>query len=129
MRLLIRKLSLPVANPPSISAHRSDSAVVALWLVLLAGVIALPYATQSPTLGDDLIRFTVRLALAYYAVAAALMLLLRADEWRATAGRGRLARWCWTLAWAAYLVHLGMAFHHYHAWSHDAAVEHTRQVS
>jgi hypothetical protein len=41
----------------------------------------------------------------------------------------RLARWCWTLAWAAYLVHLAMAFHHYHHWSHAHAVEHTRSVS
>lgn len=129
MRLLFRRLSLPYANPPSASALRSDSAVVALWLVLLASVIALPYVTRSPTLGDDLIRFTVRLALVYYAAAVTLMLLMRADECPATAGRGRLARWCWTLAWAAYLVHLGMAFHHYHSWSHDSAIEHTRQVS
>jgi hypothetical protein len=103
--------------------------MIALWLVLLAGVISVPYATQSPSLGDDLTRFTVRLSLVYYASAASLMLLLQADDWRATAGRGRLTRWCWTLAWAAYLVHLGMAFHYFHSWSHDAAVEHTRAVS
>jgi hypothetical protein len=56
------------------------------------------------------------------------MLRLQPLEWTAT-GRGQLARWCWTLAWSAYLVHLAMAFHHYHHWSHADAVEHTRAVS
>jgi hypothetical protein len=127
--LLFRSGSLLPSAAPFLSAKRCDLVMVASWLVLLAGVIALPYATQSPTLGDDLIRFTIRLALVYYVLAASLMLRLPAGDWRASAGRGRLARWCWTLAWAAYLVHLGMAFHHYHSWSHAAAVEHTRQVS
>lgn len=103
--------------------------MVSIWLILLILVVAGPYVTHSPTLGDDLTRYTVRLALVYYAAAATLMLLLRGDEWGAAAGRGRLARWCWTLAWATYLVHLAMAFHYYHRWSHAAAVEHTRQVS
>src|SRR5262249_2105434 len=37
---------------------------------------------------------------------------------------GRAARLCWLLAWLAYVVHLGMAFHHYHGWSHADAVAH-----
>jgi hypothetical protein len=101
---------------------------VSLWVVLLAALVASPYATGSSDIGDDLTRSTVRLSLAYYAVAAGLMLLLRPDEWLSR-GRGRLARTCWTLAWGAYLVHLGMAFHFYHHWSHANAVEHTREVS
>jgi hypothetical protein len=100
-----------------------------IWLALLAVILAAPTALQSPTPGDDLTRNTVRLALLYYAAAASLMLLLRPEEWSAHSGRGWLARWCWTLAWAAYLIHLAMAFHHYHDWSHAAAVEHTREVS
>jgi hypothetical protein len=102
---------------------------VFLWLALLAAILGVPYLVVSPTLGDDLIRNTVRLALLYYAVAAGLMLRLRPGEWAADSTRGRRARWCWTLAWAAYLVHVGMAFHHYHGWSHAHAVEHTRAVS
>ncbi len=107
----------------------SDVAMVMVWLVLLGGTISIPYALQSPTLGDDLTRYTVRLSLLYYAMAATMMLLLRKPEWFALSGRGRLARWCWTLAWSSYLVHLAMAFHHYHHWSHADAVEHTRAVS
>jgi hypothetical protein len=56
------------------------------------------------------------------------MLSLSPGEWTA-AGRGRLARCCWSLAWLAYVVHVGMAFHHYHGWSHANAVRHVRDVS
>jgi hypothetical protein len=102
---------------------------ISAWAVLLAGILTQPYLTRSPTLGDDLTRHTVRLALLYYGVAVVLLLHLRPEDWFATTGRGRLARWCWSLGWAAYVVHLGMAFHFYHGWSHRAAVAHVEQVS
>jgi hypothetical protein len=124
--------SYPIAQSPARSQlplRRPDVAMIVSWLVLLGATVSLPYLLQSPTLGDDLTRYTVRLALLYYAVAATLMLLLHRDEWLAGTGRGRLARWCWTLAWSSYLVHLAMAFHHYHHWSHADAVEHTRAVA
>jgi hypothetical protein len=100
-----------------------------VWLALLAGVFLLPRAAGAPDPGDDFVRNTVRLALLYYAAAVSLMLFLGPADWAAGTGRGRLARWCRTLAWAAYLVHLGMAFHYYHHWSHADAVRHTREVS
>jgi hypothetical protein len=100
----------------------------ATWVLGLTAVIVFPYATDSTSAGDDLTRNTVRLALAYYALAAGVMLLLQPSEWTGQ-GRGRLARICWTLAWAAYLVHLAMAFHFYHHWSHTDAIRHTREVS
>ncbi len=99
------------------------------WLLLLSAVIAWSYLSASESLADDLTRFTVRLALAYYAVAATLMLLLNKEDWTAGTVPGRLARWCWTLAWGTYLVHLYMAFGHYHHWSHADAVAHTQEVS
>jgi hypothetical protein len=55
--------------------------------------------------------------------------MLRLAPSERPAGRVRLARWCWTLAWATYLIHLGMAFHHYHHWSHSDAVAHTEEAS
>jgi hypothetical protein len=106
-----------------------DWLLPATWLLALTATIGYPYASSSSHLADDLTRFTVRLALVYYAAAATLMLLLGRDEWPASSGRGRAARWCWTLAWATYVVHLLMAFGPYHHWSHAAAVEHTQQVS
>jgi hypothetical protein len=99
------------------------------WLVLLSAVLCWPHLTQSATLGEDLTRNTVRVSLLFYAAAAVLMLRLQPGEWDATTARGRLARWLWTLSWVAYLVHLGMAFHHYHRWSHAAAVEHVERIA
>jgi hypothetical protein len=98
------------------------------WFALLAWVLILPWVLDAADPGDDLIRNTIRLSLLYYAGALNLMLWLRPAEWTAT-GRGRLARVCWTMAWFTYLVHLGMAFHFYHNWSHADAVRHTDLVS
>ncbi len=106
----------------------ASTAAVAAWALLLCGVLAAPRLLERADPGDDLTRGTVRLALAFYAAAAGLMLRLRPAEWDGS-GRGGLARWCWTLAWAAYVIHVGTAFHYYHGWSHADAVRHTREVS
>jgi hypothetical protein len=103
--------------------------LVALWAVLLAAVLGAPWLGLSTSPGDDLTRHTVRLALLFYAPAAALLLLLRPGEWFPLSPRARAARWCWTLGLASYLVHLGMAFHHYHHWSHAEAVAHVERRS
>jgi hypothetical protein len=100
-----------------------------VWLILLTAIFVVPWFTLVPAVGDDLIRRTIWLALLFYGVATALMIALVREDWQAFTQRGRLTRWCWTLAWLAYLVHLAMAFHHYHHWSHAHALEHTRQVS
>jgi hypothetical protein len=100
-----------------------------LWLLLLAGGLVLPWISAAPAPGDELTRNPVRLALLYYAAAASLMICLRPGEVPAVSVRAGLARWFWTLAWAAYLVHVGMAFHHYHHWSHAEAMAHTRRAS
>jgi hypothetical protein len=39
--------------------------------------------------------------------------------------RERLARLAWTAGCAVYLLHVGLAFHFLHHWSHAAAVAHT----
>jgi hypothetical protein len=116
--------------PTAPASRRSlDLAVVGTWAVLLGVVLAAARLVPPQDTGDYLIRATVRVALAYYAAALVLMLTLRRPQWVAAAGRGRLARWCWALAWVTYAVHVGMAFHHYHHWSHADAVRHTREVS
>lgn len=98
----------------------AEAILFAIWILSLGGVIAWPYWTDSSTLEDDLTRNPVRVALAYYALAAARLLWGKRD---------RLTRWLWTLAWGSYIVHLAMAFHHYHHWSHADAVAHTEAVS
>ena len=98
---------------------RGDFFLITAWSLLLGFVLARPTLANSPSSGDDLTRQTVRVALLFYAAAVILRLL----------ARFHLAHCAWSLAWLAYLVHLGMAFHHYHHWSHDDAMRHTRAVS
>jgi hypothetical protein len=100
-----------------------------LWCVLLAAAVAVPLASDSASWAEDLTRYTVRPALVYYAAAVSLMLLSGPDDWAAVRPRGRLARLCWTLAWAAYLVHVAVALACFHHASHAEAVEHTRRRS
>lgn len=111
------------------SGGRAVAALLAAWAVLLALVLAWPSLTASSTASDDLTRNTVRLSLLFYAVALTLMMRLRPGDLLAVSRRGRLARWCWTLAWAAFVVHLGMAFHFYHHWSHADAVRRTQEMT
>jgi hypothetical protein len=103
--------------------------LVAAWLTGLGLVLVSPHVLASPALGADLVGNTIWLALAWYALALSLMLFLGRADWRALGRRGRLARWCWTFAWATYVVHVVLAFHHDQHWSHADAFEHTRRVS
>ncbi len=100
-----------------------------VWLVLLAAVLAIPFLGRVSDPGEELTRQTIRLALLFYGVAAVLMPWLTAADWAALTPRGRAVRLCWALAWLAYLIHVGMAFHFYHHWSHEDAVERTQRVS
>ena len=116
------------AEPRTVSLPL-DTPIVVGGCVLLAAVISFTRLFASDV-GDLLTRNTVRLSLAWYAAALCLMMQSRGDEdWRAQTTIGRLARWCWTWAIVVFLVHLAVAFHYYHGWSHTHALERTRQVS
>jgi hypothetical protein len=115
----------PHAARPS---WRWDARQVGVWAALLAAALAGPWLLGAADPGDAVTRWTVRLALAYYALAAALMLRLRRPEWAAR-GRGRFARWCWTLGCAAFLVHVAAAFAFFHGWSHQRAYEATDRAT
>lgn len=67
--------------------------------------------------GELLTRWTIRVALVLYIASVALRLTGKSGD----LGRSRLARWFSTLGVAAYLAHVGCAFHFFHEWSHDAA--------
>jgi hypothetical protein len=104
-----------------------DLGMVALGLALLLTVVALSAALANDA-GETLTRNTVRLSLAWYAAGLCLMMRLSPSDWLGTSSLGKLARWCWTWAVVSFLVHLAMAFHYYHHWSHADAFEHTRRV-
>jgi hypothetical protein len=124
---------MAVANSPSSlrpDARRSSEALV--WIALALSLIilaALPWFLDAERYGDALVRGSVRLALLYYGIAACFMLTLRPSDWWPLSSRARLALAFWCAAYAAYLIHLAMAFHYYHHWSHADAVDHTREVS
>jgi hypothetical protein len=105
-----------------------DITMALIGAALLAAVLVLTrvYAVDA---GDLLTRNSVRLSLAWYTAALCQMMFLGPDDWRAGTTRGRLARWCWTWALGCFLVHLALAFHYFHHWSHAHALEHTREVS
>jgi len=106
-----------------------DTTMIVGGTLLLVVLLALTRLLASDT-GNLLTRNTVRLSLAWYGAALCLMMQLRgAADWRAETSLGRLARWCWTWAIVVFLVHLAMAFHYYHGWSHAHAFQRTREVS
>ena len=117
-----------VVDEPRPAATSIDLQMVAAGTASIALVIGLSFALANST-GEMLTRNTVRLSLAWYTVALCLMMRLTPADRRAAMTLGRIARWCWTLALVSFVVHLGMAFHFYHQWSHANAFEHTAEVS
>lgn len=72
------------------------------------------------TFGEPLTLWTIRVAIALYGFAVAAQLLAQGrNPWR------RAARWFWSTGCAIYVVHVLVAFHYYHHWSHAAVFEHT----
>lgn len=97
-------------------------------LLSIALVLVLTHSLASD-LRESMTRNTVRLSLSWYTAALLLMMRLGTADWRAATTLGKIARWCWTWGIASFLVHLAMAFHYYHHWSHAHAFEHTRQIA
>ena len=77
--------------------------------------------TTDPTLD------TVRLALVCYALCVVLMPWLDRAAWCATTPLGRAVRLVWAVGCLAYLVHVGLAFHFHHDWSHARAMRHVAE--
>jgi hypothetical protein len=105
----------------------------AVWLALLslgslAAVVVLTVVLAT-NVGEMLTRNMIRLSMAWYTIALCLMMRLDAADWSAGSTVGRLARWCWTWALIIFLIHVMMAFHFYHRWSHADALERTREIS
>ncbi len=91
--------------------------------------IVLASARFASDVGDSQTRNMIRLSLVWYFAALVLMMALAKSDWLASAPLGRAARWCWTWAMVYFLIHVTMAFHYFHHWSHADAVRHTREVS
>jgi hypothetical protein len=124
---------MAVANsPPSLRRGIRRSSETIVWIAAALSLVVLsvaPWFLDAGSYGDALVRGSVRLALLYYGIAACVMLIMRPSDWWPLSSRGWLARTFWCAAYAAYLIHLAMAFHYYHHWSHADAVDHTREVA
>jgi hypothetical protein len=70
--------------------------------------------------GELLIVWSARTAVLFYALRLAADFLVVEPS-----RRERWARLAWTAGCGVYLVHVGLAFHFLHHWSHTAAVAHT----
>jgi hypothetical protein len=103
--------------------------LIALWCVLLLAGLAGPMLLHSTDVGDNRIRFTIRLALIGYALAVAAMLTSSPNDYCSMTSRLVAARWFWTLAVFTYLIHVATAFHYRHHWSHSDAFERTEQMT
>lgn len=93
--------------------------LAALWAVLLGAAFVSPALLPSEDPADLVTRQTARVAVLFWAVAAAAILLRRRE----------FGRRAWTLACLAYLVHVATAFDQVHGWSHAAAFRHVETVS
>jgi hypothetical protein len=103
--------------------------ITAIWIVLMAVALGLPIGVRSPTAGADQVLSTIRIALVFYFAAAAWILRLSDEAWRAGGKTARAARLLWSLGWLAYAIHVSLAFEHYHHWSHAHAMAHVQDVS
>jgi hypothetical protein len=110
-------------------ARRSFDATWAFVGVMSIVAMVLASIHFAADVGDSQTRNMIRLSLCWYFAALVLMMLLKQSDWTADAPLGRAARWCWTWALASFLIHVMMAFHYFHHWSHADAVRHTREVS
>ncbi len=103
---------------------------VGLPFYCFTSLLVLGLSALAEKVGEALVRNTVRISLAWYLAAVLIMLAFRTSaDWQVSNTAARVARRCWTWAVVSFLIHLGMAFHYYHGWSHAHAFERTRQVS
>jgi hypothetical protein len=87
--------------------------------VLIAAAFVAPVILPNADPADVVTRQTARVAVLFWAVAAASLL----------AGYRDWARAAWIVGAAAFVVHVVTAFDRVHGWSHAAAVRHVEAVS
>ena len=110
------------------SAHKGMQ--IAIWLACAAGTANFVVAQFAEcSTGEDLTRVTVQLALFLYA-GSLIGMLHRGDPSDDRRRRQeKITRWLWSAAFGVYFVHVLLAFHYFHHWSHAAAFVHVVRES
>lgn len=93
--------------------------LAALAAVLLAAAFISPRLLPDADPADLVTRQTARVALLYWGLATAALLLDRRE----------FARAAWAVGAATFVVHVATAFDRVHGWSHAAAYRHVERVS
>lgn len=100
------------------NSHLRACGLIALWCVATSVCIALTIHDPEQQLRHPAVTGSAAITVGWMLLAWAAMVF--GSDW--------LARWLWTLGFAALIVHLAFAFGLGHGWSHAAAVEHVREV-
>lgn len=104
------------------------------WLLVYSAALALaiwqgPQWLGVSDFGQVRVRGTIRAALVLYAIALNLLWVASPADRAGTTRRGSAARLLWSCACLTFLVHVALAFHYAHGWSHARAMAHTEEVS
>ncbi len=107
------------------------------WIAFAVGVGLLGIAwgifewrlDPEPNLRHPAIIDTAYFAFALWAGAVLMQLQSTRAEWRPEATAFRVARAAWIAGIAVFLVHIGLAFHAAHSWSHARAFAHVEASS
>jgi hypothetical protein len=103
----------------AIREHGSVIGMIAAWVGLVAAAYLAPLVLPYDDAADLVTRQTARVAVAFWGLACAALILRIHDP----------ARWLWSLACGAFVIHVGTAFDRVHHWSHAAAYDHVADVS
>ena len=103
--------------------------VVAVALLAIAWGITEARLDPKPNLRHPAIIDSAYFAFALWAGSVLLQLQTPRGEWLPGGSTFRVARAAWVAGCAVFLVHLGLAFHLAHGWSHANAFEHVERSS
>lgn len=87
------------------------------------------WADPVPRLRHPAVITTAYVSFALWAGAVGLMLQAKPGEWAAGAVRFRVTQWTWVLAATTFLIHVAVAFHFAHRWSHANAIRHVEETA
>ena len=103
--------------------------VLAVAIVAVGWPLAEARIDSRPDLRHPAIIDSAYFAFALWAGSVLLQLQTPRAEWSADGSAFRVARAAWIAGCAVFLVHLGLAFHLAHGWSHANAFEHVERSS
>ena len=121
----VAAMTAPAADP----TRRWLAFAVALFLLGLAWTAVDIALDRTPKLRHRATLDSAYFAFALWVGAAALLLRAPAAEWGGPSGSVRVARWCWALGAVMFWLHVAVAFHFAHRWSHANGIRHVEETS